>query len=381
MPASGRRSRRVFSTAAWASALNIFAFVSWFYIFRADTVLARYQPPPVFGPVAEKDGSVVLAVSANSSANTLRTSSLGVAPDETPRISSSTSLPVSSGRAIVPIVLVPSAVMPRPAAAPTTALTTPPEPLPAKPGGASVKLRQGTYIGATIEASPETYPRTLDAFLGIPYARSTAGENRFRPAVPVPASTSTFQAASYGHACLGANSGWPEGEDCLNVNIFRPRNAVRVPGEVYGVAKPAHPLPVVIYVHGGGFNAGHGGERNMASFVSWAKEDIVAVSFNYRVGAFGFLPSALTAREGLLNLGLKDQQALFAWVQDNIAAFGGDPGNVTIMGLSAGAHSVSAPVSSGRPLCHSMSNPRPDRPPPDVLLPGTRARPVRESHT
>ncbi|OIW27515.1 alpha/beta-hydrolase [Coniochaeta ligniaria NRRL 30616] len=222
----------------------------------------------------------------------------------------------------------------------TTALTTPPEPLPTTPGGASIKLRQGTYIGATIPANPDTYPKAVDAFLGIPYARSTADENRFRPAVPLPDSTSTFQAAAYGHACLGANSGRPEGEDCLNVNVFRPQSTERVPGEVYGVAKASHRLPVVIYVHGGGFNAGHGGERNMASFVSWAKPDIVAVSFNYRVGAFGFLPSALTAREGLLNLGLKDQQALFAWVQANIAEFGGDPDNVTIMGLSAGAHSI-----------------------------------------
>ncbi|KAB5582655.1 Alpha/Beta hydrolase protein [Coniochaeta sp. 2T2.1] len=227
------------------------------------------------------------------------------------------------------------------------ALTTPPEPLPTKPGGATVKLRQGTYVGAIIPSDPASYPKAVDAFLGIPYAQSTEGENRFRPAVALPDSTSTFQAAAYGHACLGANSGRPEGEDCLNVNVFRPQqqqqrdSQQRVPGEVYGVAKRAHQLlPVVIYVHGGGFNAGHGGERNMASFVSWAREDIVAVSFNYRVGAFGFLPSALTAREGLLNLGLKDQMALFEWVRANIAEFGGDPENVTIMGLSAGAHSI-----------------------------------------
>jgi hypothetical protein len=324
----------VLSTAAWLSALTIFAFVSWFYVFRHDYSVARHRPRPVYEPVTEKD-DIVVDVSADSSVTTSRTTSLTLA--ETRRTSSSTSTSSSSHTATVPT----SPIMSPPDSTPTMALTTPPEPLPTKPGGASITLRQGTYIGALIEANPDTYPKAVDAFLGIPFAQSTAGENRFLPAVPVPDSTSTFQAASYAHACLGANSGRPEGEDCLNVNIFRPRGSVRVPGEVYGVAKPAHLLPVVIYVHGGGFNAGHGGERNMASFVSWAREDIVAVSFNYRVGAFGFLPSALTAREGLLNLGLKDQQALFTWVQDNIAKFGGDPENLTIMGLSAGAHSVS----------------------------------------
>jgi carboxylesterase type B len=127
----------------------------------------------------------------------------------------------------------------------------------------------------------------------------------------------------------------PESEDCLRLNVYRPVGSVTAAGR-----PKTKPLPVVIYVHGGSFNTGHGGERNMASFVSWAKEDILAVSFNYRTGPFGFLPSALTAREGLLNLGLKDQQALFRWVKENIGAFGGDAENITIMGLSAGAHSV-----------------------------------------
>jgi len=362
----------VLPTAAWLlSALTILVFISWFYVFRGDTSLAAHQPPPVFEPVPEQDDIVFVDASAT------RTSSLTSAA--VPRISSpASSYTLTSSERPIALATLSSIMSPPQDATPTMALTTPPEPLPAKAGGASIRLRQGTYVGATIDANPDTYPKGVDAFLGIPYAQSTAGENRFRPAVPVPASTSTFQAASYGHACLGANSGRPEGEDCLNVNVFRPRHAVRVPGEVYGVAKPSHLLPVVIYVHGGGFNAGHGGERNMASFVSWAKEDIVAVSFNYRVGAFGFLPSALTAREGLLNLGLKDQQALFTWVQDNIADFGGDPGNVTIMGLSAGAHSVSSLGSPAHPRL--IANISLDRPPPNALLPRFHSRPFRQGH-
>lgn len=74
--------------------------------------------------------------------------------------------------------------------------------------------------------------------------------------------------------------------------------------------------------------------------VAWA-EPFVAVTFNYRLGALGFLNSAAAAEEGILNLGLHDQALLLQWVQENIAEFGGDPDQVTIMGLSAGAHSVS----------------------------------------
>jgi hypothetical protein len=75
--------------------------------------------------------------------------------------------------------------------------------------------------------------------------------------------------------------------------------------------------------------------------VAWSPEPLIGVSFNYRLGALGFLPSKLTAKEGSLNLGLKDQSLLLEWVQENISAFGGDPDDVTVMGCSAGAHSVS----------------------------------------
>lgn len=79
--------------------------------------------------------------------------------------------------------------------------------------------------------------------------------------------------------------------------------------------------------------------------VSWA-EPLLVVSFNYRIGALGFLNSAMTAKEGLLNLGLRDQVQLLDWVRDNIAHFGGDPSRITLIGLSAGAHSVSSHLIS-----------------------------------
>jgi carboxylesterase type B len=189
-------------------------------------------------------------------------------------------------------------------------------------------LRQGVYVGSTILASSH-FPRAVEAWRGIPYAQTTTGENRFRPAQPLPPSERTYDALRFGKSC--PREGWLKpgtGEDCLNLNVYRTAGTTR------------KKLPVIVYVHGGAFNTGCGTERNMASFVSWAEDAMVGINFNYRVGALGFLPSALTAREGLLNLGLRDQQMLFGWVRDNIEAFGGDPDNVTIMGLSAGAHSV-----------------------------------------
>jgi carboxylesterase type B len=219
-----------------------------------------------------------------------------------------------------------------------------------KPGGEAARepavvLRQGTYVGTTLLESPR-FPKSIEAFRAVPYAQDTGGENRFRPPQPLPESKETFDAVAWGKICPG-NGGVVQrnmSENCLNANIYRPAGLV----DRHGYEKTGDEnaprrrprLPVVVYIHGGGFNTGCGTERNMASFAAWAKAPMVAVNFNYRVGPLGFLPSDVTAREGLLNLGLRDQQMMLEWVQDNIEAFGGDPKNVTIMGLSAGAHSI-----------------------------------------
>lgn len=213
----------------------------------------------------------------------------------------------------------------------------PPAPQPPKASKPTVVLTQGRYTGTTILASA-AFPRAIDAFRGVPFAQSTAGENRFRPPQPLPPSDEEFSALQFGLSC--PREGWLKpgtGEDCLNLNVYRTAGLVDAHGKL---KKQGDKLPVIVYVHGGAFNNGCGVERNMASFVSWAEDAMIGINFNYRVGALGFLPSEVTAREGLLNLGLRDQQMLFDWVRDNIEAFGGDPDNVTIMGLSAGAHSV-----------------------------------------
>ena len=120
-------------------------------------------------------------------------------------------------------------------------------------------------------------------------------------------------------------------EDCLTANVFMPTGYQRT-----------NLLPVAVYFHGGAFIRGSAIGHDTASMVAWA-DPFVAVSFNYRLGALGFLNSEIAKKEGILNLGLHDQVLLLRWVQDNIAAFGGDPDQVTLIGLSAGAHSVSVP--------------------------------------
>ncbi|KAF2162600.1 hypothetical protein M409DRAFT_26842 [Zasmidium cellare ATCC 36951] len=198
-----------------------------------------------------------------------------------------------------------------------------------------VTLKQGTLVGKLLDEA--NHPVPVEAFLGVPYALPPTGERRFARAVPVPDSNDTFQANEYSLRCPGKQllripgTPWLESsEDCLTLNVFRWRGSFS--------HRTKH--PVLVYIHGGAFNRGFAAMHDTASMLSWSEEPFVAVSFNYRIGALGFLNSELTAKEGLLNLGLHDQKLVLEWVQQNIEAFGGDPNDVTIAGLSAGAHSI-----------------------------------------
>lgn len=209
--------------------------------------------------------------------------------------------------------------------------------LQVSPSRPTVTLPQGKVIGITLPQE-EPRPRAVDAFYSIPYALPPTGDRRFRPAEKVqPSASNVIDASKYGPSAPGKQllPGGPKleySEDCLTANVFRHASSKD--------ENEAKLLPVCIYIHGGAFNRGTASMHNTASMVSWSEEPIVVVSFNYRIGALGFLPSTLSAKEGVLNLGLKDQALLFEWVQENIKAFGGDPTNVTLVGLSAGAHSV-----------------------------------------
>ncbi|KAI1179475.1 carboxylesterase 3 [Nemania sp. FL0916] len=229
----------------------------------------------------------------------------------------------------------------------------------------NITLTQGEYLGQVVGPSASS-PRAVQQFLGVPYADTTTGKNRFQPpqAVKIEAQPGkVYHALKYGNVCPQGKPNTPEhGEDCLNANIYRPHfgdDAAAIAAEEKRLGVDSKKLPVVVYVHGGGFNMGSGKERDMSSFVAFADSPIVGISFNYRVGPFGFLPSALTAKQGLLNLGLKDQQFFFEWMRTNLPNIGGDPDNVTIMGLSAGSHSIGHHLISYSPANKLISAPPP----------------------
>ncbi|KAI0880778.1 alpha/beta-hydrolase [Annulohypoxylon maeteangense] len=184
-----------------------------------------------------------------------------------------------------------------------------------------VTLTQGTVVGIQQQ---DGYPKPVDAFLGIPYALPPTGDRRFRPPEKVAPSTDVIDASKFGPRApaklfIVKGPKLEESEDCLTANIFR-QTGTGAPG--------SKPLPVAIYFHGGAFNRGNAATHDSASMVGWSAEPFVLVSFGYRIGALGFLPSKLSAEEGALNLGLKDQILLMEWVQENIGQFGGDKNNI-----------------------------------------------------
>ncbi|MEI8257167.1 MAG: carboxylesterase family protein, partial [Deltaproteobacteria bacterium] len=177
---------------------------------------------------------------------------------------------------------------------------------------------------------------THAAFLGIPYAASTAGANRWRPPAARDAWTAPLDVVTQPDACP-QNPDGPGGplltsEDCLKVNVWTPSIA------------PATPRPVMVFVHGGGFTTGE--IRNpLYEGANLSRHGVVVVSMSYRLGQLGWLAHpALVAEDtqhhAAGNYGFMDQQAALRWVQANIARFGGDPANVTLFGESAGAISV-----------------------------------------
>lgn len=196
----------------------------------------------------------------------------------------------------------------------------------------SVSLPQGKVVG--VQLNDSTLPQPIDGFLGIPYALPVTGDRRFRRPVKVsPSPDAVIDASKYGPSGPGKPllKGAPltYSEDCLTANIFRQSSSSRT-----------EKLPVALYLHGGAFNRGTASMHKTAHMLANSSDSFIAVTFNYRLGALGFLPSKLSEKEGVLNLGLHDQILMMAWVQENIAAFGGDPSSVTLFGLSAGAHSV-----------------------------------------
>lgn len=179
------------------------------------------------------------------------------------------------------------------------------------------------------------------AFKGIPFAAPPVGDLRWRAPQPVPPWRDVLDASTFMADCAqapfpsdAAPSGVAAAEDCLGINVWKP-------------SSPASdtPLPVLVWIYGGGFVNG-GSSPAIYDGSAFARRGVILVSFNYRLGRFGFFAHpALTAEARALgepvgNYAYLDQIAALKWVRDNIAAFGGNPGNVTLFGESAGGGSV-----------------------------------------
>jgi len=168
-------------------------------------------------------------------------------------------------------------------------------------------------------------------FRGIPYAAPPVGQLRWRPPHAPPAHAGTLDATKFSPACEQSLTSDPVSEDCLTLNIFAPREATS-----------ASKLPVMVWIHGGGFISGSGRDFGASALVE--RGEMVVVTINYRLGYLGFLAHPALSRHDPHhvsgNYGILDQQAALAWVRRNIAGFGGDPAKITIFGESAGGQSV-----------------------------------------
>jgi carboxylesterase type B len=197
---------------------------------------------------------------------------------------------------------------------------------PASAGHSRVVITdRGAVRGATTQG--------VERFLGIPYAAAPTGALRWAPPAPRAPWSGVRDATGFGNPCPvlpSTNGPRSETEDCLVVNVWRPAGATRA----------RHRLPVHVFIHGGALVNGSSAQNDESKLVR--ETGVIGVSFNYRLGVFGFLRTAGLAAENpdAGNYGFLDQQAALRWVQRNIAAFGGRADRVTIDGESAGGWSV-----------------------------------------
>src|SRR5947208_9316334 len=211
----------------------------------------------------------------------------------------------------------------------TAAAATPPPGV--SNGGPVVVTTGGAVRGRVVGGVAE--------FLGIPYAAPPVGPLRWRPPQPASRWTGVRDARSFGPHCAQPPSPFGGGtgsEDCLYLNVFAGTPAGHV----------RDPRPVMLWIHGGALTTGESDDYDPSPLV---RDGVVVVSINYRLGLFGFLahPALVSGPGGPSgNYGLMDQQAALRWVQRNIRGFGGDPGDVTVFGESAGGLSTLSQLAS-----------------------------------
>ena len=201
----------------------------------------------------------------------------------------------------------------------------------------TINVKQGKLHGETSDG--------VRIFRGIPYAEPPVGKLRWHSPVPAKSWEGIRDATKFGNRAFSVltndqQQGSSRSEDCLYLNVWTPAKS------------PSEKLPVMVWVHGGGFQFGSG-EEPVYEGSNLARKGVVVVTFNYRLGVLGFLAHPELDREGASgNYGLQDQIAALKWVKENISAFGGDPDNVTLFGESAGAMSIGILMAS--PLAHGL---------------------------
>jgi para-nitrobenzyl esterase len=236
-------------------------------------------------------------------------------------------------------------------------------------------MRRGVTVETTLGALQGVQHRGACSFLGVPYGAATDGQRRFRAPIPAHAWVGVRDARQFGPAAPqndtrpGDEGAWsdvlslmyprtgspteggPMSEDCLVLNVWSPS------------VNDGFARPVMVWIHGGGFSHGSGSEGMFEGDQLAVVGDVVTVTVNHRLGVFGYLPidrvqPDLYSQSGVA--GMLDLVLALEWVRDNIAAFGGDPGNVTIFGQSGGAakvsHLLAMPAARGlfhKAICQS----------------------------
>lgn len=211
------------------------------------------------------------------------------------------------------------AALPIDAGADAAAPCTPTPGAPAERVTTTSGVVRGAADGATL-----TWKR-------IPYAAPPIGDLRLRAPLPAPCAADELDATALGPQCpqLDADGAFLGAEDCLHLNVWAPASA------------PATPRPVMVWIHGGGNSAGSASDPLYDGQILAETGDVVVVTLNYRLAQLGYLADASLEVDGSVgNYGTRDQVLALTWVKDNIAAFGGDPDNVTIFGESAGGRNV-----------------------------------------
>lgn len=204
--------------------------------------------------------------------------------------------------------------------------------------GSTITLGDGVITGNNRDSAG------ILSFKGIPYARPPVGDLRWTSPIP-PAKWTARNATQFGYSCwnnlVGGPRYTPYNEDCLTINVWT------------GASQTTEKRPVMVWIYGGGFQFG-ATANPLYDGSALAQQGVILVSLNYRLGVFGFLGLEELDKEGHQSgdFGLQDQLAGLRWVQQNIAAFGGDPKNVTIFGESAGSHSVGILMAS--PLSQNL---------------------------